>query len=138
MPVRRVQGPLGLWPDQHDPFPVAGGPWERAQPATAIPSGAAGDALEFTGPVGLTSEHHDDRPGHVERVEAAPGPIERYRYMEVQGEIVKVRCIPLWQGRFEGLLAGSDEDDQAQDELIKAINGHAGSRRAEICAFCMD
>jgi hypothetical protein len=138
MPVRRVPGPLGLWPDQHDPFPVAGGPWECAQPATAIPSGAAEDALELTGPVGLTSEHHVDRLGHSEEVEPASKPIERFRYMEIQGEVVKVRCVPLWQDRFEGMLEGSDEDDKAQEALVKAIKGHPGSRRAEICAFCKD
>src|SRR4051812_5772485 len=93
MPAQRTPGALGLW---SDPSASGDGPWAPGWARTASPSGPASDALCPVTPVGLESpvlgvEVEEEAPATV------AAPPERYRYMEVQGELIKVRCCPLDQ-----------------------------------------
>jgi hypothetical protein len=123
---------LGLLSDE--PFPLEGGPWETWPARPAVPSGPAADAHFGVGPAGL-----DLSPvlGDEDAGAEAPKPIERFRYMEIQGEVIKVRCVPLWQSRMLGMLDGADEDDKAQERLVRAVRHHAPSIRVRVVSFLM-
>src|SRR5262245_33944922 len=102
MPVQRRPGPIGL---ETDMFPTPGGPWEIWPRRLALPVGPADDATELVGPVGLPPQiagGADDAGGAPEQ---APKPRERFRYVEVQDQIIRVRAPVLWQAKFEGLAA---------------------------------
>jgi hypothetical protein len=124
---------MGLWPQ-----PSQGeGPWEVWPRRAAVPSGAARDAMEPSGPVGV---QYPPPPALLEAgaPEAKPSRLERYRYMHVQTHVVKVRCVPLWQDRMLGMLAGAEEDAKAQDRLVRNIKSYKPQTRAQIVRVLMD
>ena len=91
MPAQRVPGALGQWTDS---FPETESVWSAAPAWAASPSGPAANGLHGVGAVGL------ERPlvsaaFAAEGVEAPQAPAERYRYMKIQGQMIKVRCISL-------------------------------------------
>ncbi len=130
MPAQRKPGPLGL---DTDSFLAPNRPWEEWPSSPALPAGPAADAHYETGPVGLNYElpgaDLEDEEGE------SPGPIERFRYMEVQGEMYKVRCTPLWQGRMLGMLGAAEEDEKAQDKLVRVVKSHKPETRASMVSF---
>ncbi len=76
-----------------------------------------------------------DADADGEGEDESSGPIERFRYMEVQGETVKVRCVPLWQGRMLGMLGAAEDDEKAQEKLVRAVKSHKPETRASIVSF---
>jgi hypothetical protein len=131
LPSRRVPGPLGL---ASDAFPEPNWPWEEWPRSPALPAGAAADAHYEVEPVGLDYEPID-ADGDGEGEDESSAPIERFRYMEVQGETVKVRCVPLWQGRMLGMLGAAENDEKAQDKLVRAVKSHKPETRANMVTF---
>jgi hypothetical protein len=117
-------------------FPPGDGPFEAWPAHPAVPTGAAADAHYEAGPLGL-DDSAIDPDSQTGDDEEAPAPIERFRYMELQGEVIKVRCVPLWQWRLTGMLDGSDEDEKAQERLVRDIKSHKPETRAKIVTVLM-
>lgn len=134
MPVQRTPGPVGL---ETDVLPEPGGPWEDWPRRAALTTGPADDASELPTPVGLPldmDDYDDDQDGDGED----SGPRERFRYVEVQDQIVRIRSPVLWQAKFTGLAAGADEDPQALQTLLTQVKSYQGNLRERIITFVLD
>jgi hypothetical protein len=130
MPVQRTPGPIGL---ETEVFPCPGGPWEIWPRTQALPVGPADDATELPTPVGLPYQSEgaaDDEGG-----DESSGPRERFRYVEIQDQIVRIRAPVLWQAKFVGLAAGSDEDPQSLQTLVTQVKSYQGNLRDRIVEF---
>ena len=112
MGVQRTPGVMGLW---EDPSSTDAGPWFAPGSCPAIPAGTAADALLPTGVVGLTTPGHLDMlqvEAPAKGAEETPTIPDRYRFMEVQGKVVKVKCNPTWV--VKAMELGSAQEDQAE------------------------
>jgi hypothetical protein len=134
MPVQRTPGPVGL---ETDVSPRPGGPWEIWPRTQALPTGPADDATELPTPVGLPYElvgaaDADDGEGE------SSGPRERFRYIEIQDQIVRIRAPVLWQAKFTGLAADADTNPQSLQTMLTQVKSYQGNLRERIIEFLLE
>jgi hypothetical protein len=133
MPVQRTPGPIGL---ETEVFPRPGGPWEVWPRTQALPVGPADDATELVTSVGLPFQNEgaaDDEGG-----DQTSQPRERFRYVEIQDQIVRIRAPVLWQAKFVGLAADTDEDAQSLQTLVTQVKSYQGNLRERIVEFLLE
>jgi hypothetical protein len=128
--ARRTPGVYGIL---EDGFPSLEDAWPLGRARPHIPSGPARDANYPVGVVEIeTIPLIADRDGAAQEDAAEFTIPDRYRNIELQGHVVKVRCNPRWLSQAKLLMTVPDPDGSQTRAFLEMVKLRPVSRRATL------
>ena len=130
MAARRTPGVYGIL---EDGFPSLEDGWPLGAARAPIPAGPARDARYPVGVVQIeTPPFIGEGAGGAEEEDPEFTIPDRYRNIEFQGQVVKIRCNPRWLSQAKLLMTIPDPDGSQARAFIDMVKLRPVSRRATL------